>query len=114
VDKITIETWVSGNGKDYVADFLSEISPKANKKIRKIFEFIQANGRTNAIPSDILKKLKGCELYEIRCDWDKIAYRILGRFKGPKLILYHGFIKKQQNTPLRELNTTLNRAKEDG
>lgn len=113
MNAIKVETWVSGNGKDYVAEFLAIIPKKAREKLIWDFSFIEQYGVINAAKARILKKLKGFELFEVRDEYNKVAYRILGKFKNSKLILYHGFVKKKQETPSKEINLALNRAKED-
>ena len=57
------------------------------------------------IPITYLKYLKGTNsLYEIRCQWIGSAIRLFCFFDENKLIIVHGFIKKTQKTPVREIN----------
>ena len=57
------------------------------------------------VPQQYFKKLIGTEqLWEIRVQIGGNNYRFLGFFDGPvMLILTSGFSKKQQKTPIREI-----------
>lgn len=112
MDQITIETWISGTGKDPVTDFLTKIPSDAREKIIWDFELIEKYGIINAIKAEKLKKLRAHNLYEIRERYQKIAYRILGKIIGSKLILYNGFIKKSNKTPNKEIGLAKQRASE--
>ena len=56
------------------------------------------------VPARFLRKLSGTELYEFRIRWESNIYRLLCFFaRGNKVVITHGFAKKAQKTPQREI-----------
>ncbi len=56
------------------------------------------------MPSGYCKKLKGHPgLLELIYKYRKNAYRIFYFFSGTTIILLHGFLKKTEKTPIREI-----------
>ncbi len=45
----------------------------------------------------------GDELYEVRSSHDGVIYRVFFCIEGNNMVLLHGFMKKTQATPKREL-----------
>ena len=44
------------------------------------------------------------ELYEFRIRWESNIYRLLCFFdRNSKVVITHGFVKKEQKTPQREI-----------
>lgn len=66
------------------------------------------------VPVQYLKKLRGTEdLWEIRAQQGGNAFRILGFFEPSRvLVLTHGFAKKRQKIPSRELEVAESRRRE--
>lgn len=93
--------YVSSSGTNPVKDFIDSLEKKQKIKIFHIFKLIIEYG-INSIPQHI-KKLTGTSLWEIRIvgkDNIRIVYII------PKLkyvLLLHGFTKKTNKTPLKEI-----------
>jgi len=107
-----IEFFTDKKGKKPVQDFLDRISQK-NKHL-----WIQAISGLRKIrhrnyQKEPLSKALGGNLFEIRTKSGNNILRIIYTFtKRQRIILLHGFIKKTQKIPKRELETAKNRLKE--
>ena len=82
--------------------FLESLDKSTTAKIEWTINLIKQFDR---IPTNYLKYLKGTDaLYEIRCVWIGNSVRLFCFFDENKLIIIvHGFIKKTQKTPSREM-----------
>ena len=104
---IKIVYFVSSSGSNPVKDFIDSLEKKQKIKIFHIFKLILEYGPLS-IPQHI-QKLKSTELWEIRV-LGKDNIRIL--FVIPifeYILLVHGFVKKINKTPLKEIETAINR-----
>lgn len=82
--------------------FLSEQSAEAKRKIFKDIERVES-GNAN---TQVFKKLKGTEIWEVRTLYNGIAYRLFAfwdKKQGALVVATHGLIKKDQKTPLRDI-----------
>ena len=99
--------YLSSRGNNPVRDFLDSLSIKQQVKALRIFQHLQEFGATAAIPH--LKKLAGTPLWEIRIlGKDNIRFLYFIPRQNYILIL-HGFIKKKQKAPRKEIATALKR-----
>src|SRR5438105_5054837 len=91
-------------------NFIQSLLPAQRAKIIRMLTNIQIYGLISAIPH--IKKLTGTSLWEIRI-LGKDNIRVLyATIETDKILILHGFIKKSQKTPTREINTTLDRLNE--
>lgn len=94
------------NGTEPVRDWLKELDKQERKLIGadiKTVEFGWPIGMPTCRPI-------GDGLFEVRTDLpNKRIARVLFCFFGGEMILLHGFIKKTQKTPTKELNIALKR-----
>lgn len=80
---------------------------KEARKVTWVMQLVKEQPRPSA---KFFKKLTGNELWEIRVDAGRRAFRLLGFLDGEDLvILTSGFAKKTQKTPKHELETALAR-----
>ncbi len=103
--------FVTATGKRPVRDWLMELSPEDRKTIGEdiaTLEFCWPIGKPKCSP---MKGVKG--LYEVRSNISsgRIA-RVLFVLIGNQMVLLHGFVKKTQKTPDKELNLATARMKE--
>lgn len=59
------------------------------------------------ISTSLFKKLKGTEIWELRTQYGSMAYRILAFWDKQQqslVIATHGFVKKTQKTPPKEIS----------
>lgn len=103
--KIVYYTKVSGESPP--RRFIESLSVKQIKKVARILAYIEEYGLTSAIPH--LKKLTGTPLWEIRIlgqDNIRVFYAVISE---DSIVLLHGFIKKSQETPQKEIALALSR-----
>ena len=108
--KPVIYYYTSPLGSNPIKKFIDSLTSQQQVKILRIFQYIKESGLSNHLPQ--IKKLTGTPLWEIRI-LGKKNLRIL--YVIPKqnlLLILHGFIKKTNKTPPKELKTALNRYQE--
>jgi len=89
-----------------ILDFFNTLDQHAVEKIEWTLALIKNLDR---IPNKYFKHLTGTNgLYEIRCEWLGNAIRLFCFFdEGKMIIIVHGFKKKTQKTPLKEIQQAL-------
>lgn len=102
--------YLSPRGENLIRKFLDSLDEKQQVKILRIFQYIEEYGLHSVIPH--LRKLIGTPLWEIKVRGkDNIRIIYVVPLKGFVLVL-HGFIKKTQKTPKKEIETAFDRYKE--
>lgn len=94
-----------------VVEFLRNQNPKAVKKIAQVIDYV-AGGDMN---KDFFKKLGDTDIWEFRAQFMGIAYRLLAFWDTQAqalIVTTHGFIKKTQKTPLKEIEKAERKRKE--
>lgn len=105
--KFHIAYYISPSGDNPVSDFLDSLSINQQSKILRLFQHITEYGLI-AVQSHI-KKFRGTSLWEIRIlgkDNLRILYAVLTE---NTIMVLHGFNKKTQKTPPREIKNALTR-----
>ena len=109
-EKWEILLYRSPNGNFPVQDFIHSLAYKAQAKVRNVIKLLAEFGIRLGHPH--VKKLTGTDLWE---------FRILGRdsvrvlyvaVTGKKFVLLHGFKKKRQETPPKEIKIAEDRLAE--
>lgn len=103
--------FVTDTGRRPVRDWLMELTPQDRKSLGEdiaTLEFSWPIGRPKCSP---IQGVKG--LYEVRSSISsgRIA-RVFFVLIGSQMVLLHGFIKKTQKTPDKELKLAIARMKE--
>lgn len=93
--------------KHYFQDFLKKQPEKVKAKIVWTFDLIEDLQR---VPQTYLKHIENTDgLYEIRVQLGSDIFRIFCFFdKGKSVVLAHGFQKKTQKTPKKEIELAVN------
>lgn len=88
--------------KQHFQTFFSTLDSKTRKKVLQVLSWIQS---LDMVPVSIMKSIEGVAgLYEIRIEYNSNIYRIFCCFdEGHLVILFNGFQKKTQKTPLGEI-----------
>ena len=88
--------------KHYFNEFYVAQSDKVRRKIAQTLVWLQTIDR---LPVSILKSIEGKKgLYEIRIEFSGNIYRVFCCFdEGSLVILFNGFQKKTQKTPVGEI-----------
>ena len=103
-----IEFYETPSGSCPVKEFIDKLPVKQKLKVLWMLQLVEEEGRS--LHTKYLKKLSPSELWEIRVMSGNFNLRLLGFFHGNELmILNHGFIKKTQKLPKKELNVALER-----
>lgn len=92
-------------GDSPIKDFLNKLDDSSHAKTIKIIELLQTHGP--ALPPPYSKKLVK-DIYELRTS-GQIAVRILYTKYQNTFYLLHAFKKETQKTPLKEIQTALDR-----
>ncbi len=89
--------------KHYFNEFYVAQTEKVRKKIAQTLIWVQTVDR---LPISILKNIEGRKgLYEIRIEFGGDIFRIFCCFdEGSLVVLFNGFQKKTQKTPLGEID----------
>ncbi len=99
--KRIIKFYTKADNKCPVEDFLDSLSDDLLEKITAVFKLVE---NLDMVPTKFFKKLSGTKLFEIRVEWQSNIYRFPCFFhKNSLVILTHGFQKKKQKTPAKEL-----------
>ncbi|MBO5703064.1 MAG: type II toxin-antitoxin system RelE/ParE family toxin [Bacteroidaceae bacterium] len=88
--------------KNYFNEFFEAQNEKVRRKIAQTLVWLQTIDR---LPVSILKSIEGKKgLYEIRIEFSGNIYRVFCCFDdGQLVILFNGFQKKTQKTPIGEI-----------
>ncbi len=84
-------------------EFINSQTKKAKAKIYNNIDKIEAG----IVNNELFKKLEGTSLWELRTEYEGIAYRILAfwdKRHNALVIATHGFIKKTMKTPQKEIS----------
>lgn len=99
----SVEYYRDSQGKQPVSDFIHSLSVEAQAKVYRTMELLKEYGVLLKEP--YTKQIRG-KIRELRITDNRGAVRILYfTVTGKRLILLHGFIKKTDKTPEREIET---------
>ena len=106
-----VEFYRTSEGRCPVADYLDGLNPK---QAQKVMWTLRAVETLSPVPANYLQKMVGTDdLWEVRISHARNILRLLGWVApGGKLILAHGFTKKTQATPAKEIAITEKRKNE--
>jgi phage-related protein len=97
----TVTFYTTADGRCPVQEFLDSLPGKVAQKIVWVLRLLEDMDR---VPASYFKKLAGTEdIWECRIQFGSNAYRIFCFFLDNSVVLTHGFVKKSQKTPAREL-----------
>jgi phage-related protein len=89
------------DGRCPVQEFLDSLPGKVAQKIVWVLRLLED---MDIVPASYFKKLVGTEdIWECRIQFGSNAYRIFCFFMNNSVVLTHGFVKKSQKTPAREI-----------
>ncbi len=102
----------TSSGKEIIADFINSFSNKIADKIRSDIRLLKQYGLFLLSTSKIKRIIGSPNLYELRIK-TSVQIRLLFIFVTPNIFLIvHGFVKKTNKTPSKEINLALGRIKE--
>ncbi|KKS33103.1 MAG: hypothetical protein UU93_C0002G0031 [Candidatus Amesbacteria bacterium GW2011_GWA2_42_12] len=99
--------YTSTSGKSPVIEFIRDLQKIEKAKITNCIDLLTNHGPNLHEPHS--KKLSGYKnLFELRTSGNS-PIRLIYYQVGQKYIILHGFIKKTNKTPRKEIQTALNR-----
>lgn len=105
--KTVIYYYTTFSGDNPVKKFIESLPERQQRKIARILSNIAEYGLITAIPH--IKKLSGIPLWEIRVlgqDNIRVFYATVHQ---NSILLLHGFVKKSQATPRKDIKLSLDR-----
>jgi phage-related protein len=106
----SIEFFRTKNGKCPAEDFLYSLNKSTAVKVYGTIELLKKHGIHLGEP---FVKFIGEKIYELRVKDPDGIYRVLYfAASGRKFVLLHGFVKKSQKIPRKEISTAKKRMKE--
>lgn len=105
--KATVTYYTTVQGENPVKEFIDSLAKTQKSKIFRVFQYMQEFGLQTPLPH--VKKLIGTSLWEIRILGQDNIRVLYAAPQKDTILLLHGFVKKKQKTPIRELGTALNR-----
>jgi phage-related protein len=111
VGRWKIEFYQSPNGNPVVYDWFLNQETQVKARLAQIFDLLQDKGTLVGMP--YVRPIVNTKLYEIRVERSTNIYRIFYfAYTGQRFILLHGFQKKTQKTPKKEIELAEKRRKE--
>lgn len=88
--------------KNYFKEFYVAQTQTVRDKINTVLKLVETQ---RIIPKKFFRFIEGSDgIYEIRVEIESNIYRIFCcMYKGAVVVLFHGFQKKTQKTPLKEI-----------
>lgn len=109
-DQWRVILYRSSNGDYPVQEFIDSLEIRAQSKIQDAIKLFREFGIRLGLPH--VKKLVGTDLWELRIvgsDSIRVLYVVV---TGKKFVLLHGFKKKRQKTPPKEIKIAKDRLAE--
>lgn len=89
---------------NYYHEFMESLNDKERLKVHYVLSLLQTEDR---LPVKFIKIIRE-GLYELRISWNGNIYRLFFIFDdGQIVVLFNGFHKKTQKTPISEINKAL-------
>ena len=89
---------------NYYHEFMKSLNDKERLKVHYVLSLLQTEDR---LPVKFIKIIRE-GLYELRISWNGNIYRLFFIFDdGQIVVLFNGFHKKTQKTPISEINKAL-------
>lgn len=106
----SVDFYESKSGNCPVKKYLLSLNPKSRSKILEAMDYLETFGIDLKEP---YVKYLGNKIFELRAKDHGGIYRVLYFAASEKrFIMLHGFTKKTQKTPKKEIMIALNRKKE--
>ncbi len=98
------------NSKSPIKEWLDALGNEPKAEIFRIFEMLSKYGTELGLP--FVRPIES-KIYEVRAKDKSGIYRVLYfAYKDKTFVMLHGFVKKTQATPRKEIDTAIKRMKE--
>lgn len=105
-----INYYSSPSGGEPIQEFIDNLQEKTKTRIYNSFELLCEFGLILRMPH--VKKLTGTPLWELRILGEASLRFFYIAKTGRSFLILHGFTKRKQQTPKREIETAMGRLKE--
>ena len=105
-----IDYYLTPSGRAPVKEFIDGLGKKPKARVFNTLELLTEFGTNLGLPH--AKKVTGTPLWELRILGEKSLRFFYVAKVGQAFLLLHGFTKKAQRIPKKEINTALNRLKD--
>ena len=102
--------YATSPGKYPVYDFIEKLPEKSQAKVYNTFELLVEFGVHLGLPH--AKKVASTPLWELRILGEKSLRVLYIAVVSESFLLLHGFTKKKQKTPKKEIKTALSRLRD--
>lgn len=104
--KRRVKFYETERGDSPIREFLEGLEDRTLAKVLAVFKLVETE---SVIPAKFFQKFAGTEdLYEVRVEYRGQIYRFPAFWdQGALVILTHGFEKKSQKTPSKEIEKAL-------
>ena len=110
-ERWTVEFYRDTRGGSPVQEFLDELDEDMRAKVTRSLILLSEQGDRLGMP--LARPVAGYRFRELRVQMSGNAVRVFHfATSGRRIVLLHGFMKKSQKTPLRELQIAANRYSE--
>lgn len=108
--KWSVDYYKQVNGRCPVEEWLDSVPLDARADIFRIFDLMEEHGLNVGMP--YIRPIEG-KIYEVRAKEKDGIYRVLYfAHTGKRFVMLHGFMKKTQKTPRKEIEIAKERMKE--
>lgn len=108
--KWKIDYYTTPSGREPVQEFIESLPEKPRSRVHNTLEFLAEFGPILKMPHS--KKLTGTPLWELRVLGEaSLRFFYVAKIEQSFLLL-HGFTKRKQKTPKKEIEVAWNRLKE--
>jgi len=105
-----IDYYETSSGRTPVKEFIDKLAEKPQAKVYNTLELLTEFGPRLGLPH--AKKVKSTPLWELRVLGEKSLRFFYIAKVGKSFLLLHGFTKKRQKTPKKEIKTALKRLRD--
>ena len=107
----TVEQYKDARGRLPVAEFIDSLDRRVRTRVARSIALLAMQGLRLGMPH--ARQLAGYGLFELRVQSARIEVRIIYyAAREQRIVLLHGFLKKTEATPQRELDTAVRRRAE--
>lgn len=106
-----IELWQTLSGRSPVLEFINSQPPRAKQRIMKSVDHLQEQGIALLVNKRKFEKITGyTHLYELKMNFQGVAYRIICSVKNNVAKLLTAFKKKDQKTRMQNIKLAIERS----
>ena len=99
----TVEYYETADGQSPVREFLESLPDRDSARMTYVIDLLEDYGTSLGMPQ--ARPIQGSSLWELRTRGSTHHRVFYVAVKGRTMLLLHGFSKKTQKTPVREIRT---------